>query len=221
MSPICPAARLPSARCVRLCVRIVLLAAAALWLSACSVLPRAEPVDVFTLPPLPAPAATRSAATLPLTVRVARPVGSVRLDGKALLVVPAANRLSVYKGARWSDAVPELVRARLLEALRVDGRIAALSSDQFRLAADYELSSDLLAFQAEYVGDEAVEAVFSLNVRLVRREGRRIVAMREFSVRQPVAGTAVEAVVAAFGDGSAQLSAEVVDWAVALLETAP
>lgn len=198
-------------------VRLLLLAAAALALGACSVLPSAAPVDVYTLPPLAAPAANPNPTALALTLRVARPVGSASLAGKSLLVVPADNQLSVYKGARWSDTVPELLRARLLEALRLDGRIAALSSDEFRLHADYELSSDLLAFQAEYVNAERVEAVFGLNVRLVSREGRRIVAMREFRVRQAASSTAVEAVVAAFGESSARLSSEVVDWVVEML----
>ncbi|MDY0073337.1 MAG: ABC-type transport auxiliary lipoprotein family protein [Thauera sp.] len=198
-------------------VRLLLLAAAALVLGACSVLPSAAPVDVYVLPPLAAPTAARSVTPLALTLRVARPVGSASLAGKSLLVLPADNQLSVYKGARWSDAVPELLRARLLEALRVDGRIAALSSDEIRLHADYELSSDLLAFQAEYVGEERVEAVFALNVRLVSREGRRIVAMREFRTRQEASDTAVKAVVAALGESSARLSAEVVDWVVEVL----
>lgn len=98
--------------------------------SACSVLPRPEPVDTYLLPGAPA---SRMAAqgqeeqALPVSLRVSRPVAGTQLSGQRILVVPDANRVSVYKGANWSEPVPVLLRDRIVEAFRSDGRIAALS----------------------------------------------------------------------------------------------
>ena len=129
------------------------------------------------------------------------------------MVVPEGDRLSVYKGAAWSDPAPVLVRERIIDAFRADGRIAALSSDEVRLQADYEIASDLLAFQTEY-RDGAPEVVVRLDVRLVQRDGRRILASRQFEARHRPADTEVPQVVGSFGQASATVAGELVEWAI-------
>ena len=65
-------------------------------------------------------------------------------------MLPGGDRISHYKGVSWSDSTPVIVRNRLIDAFRSDGRISALSSDEHSLHADLELVSDLRAFQIEY-----------------------------------------------------------------------
>lgn len=185
------------------------LCAAAL-LPACSVLPKAEPVDTYQLPAAAArPAA--GAAALPWSLRVSRPAGGVHLSGQRIVVMPEEDRVSVYKGASWSEPAPVLLRNRLLDAFRADGRIAALSSDDVALQADFEIDGDLRGFHSEYRGG-AVEAVIRLDARLVRPDTRRILASRTFEVREPAAGTAVPMVVQAFGRAGDRLAAQLVAW---------
>ena len=211
-------------------------------LPACSVLPEAQPLDVYVLPVTgdasagavsaaretaraTAPAAPAS-ATVPAgssapaatgaqawSLRVVRPAAGVHLAGQRIVVMPEGNRVSVYQGAGWSDPAPVLVRDRVLEAFRADGRVGALSSDERQLHADFELDSDLRAFQSEYRGGRP-EAVLRLDARLVHTASRRIVASRTFEQRQPTEDPAVPAVVQAFGTAADRLSAEVVEWTV-------
>ena len=194
--------------------RLVTLGAM-LLLSACTVLPRAEPVDTYLLPPASLSRAPGQ-ATLPLSLRVSRPLGGVQLTGQRIVVVPEDNRVSVYKGANWSDPAPVLVRDRILEAFRVDARIAALSSDEQRLHADFELVSDLQAFQSEY-RDAAPEVVVRLDARLIQRKDRRILASRVFESRVRPAGAELTQVVAGFGQASTAVASEMVGWAVEVL----
>ena len=211
-------------------------------LPACSVLPEAEPLDVYVLPVTgdasagavsavretaraTAPAAPASAtvaagssaaaaaAAQSWSLRVVRPAAGVHLAGQRIVVMPEGNRVSVYQGAGWSDPAPVLVRDRVLEAFRADGRVGALSSDERQLHADFELDSDLRAFQSEYRGGRP-EAVLRLDARLVHTASRRIVASRTFEQRQPTEDPAVLAVVQAFGTAADRLSAAVVDWTV-------
>lgn len=184
-------------------------------LPACSVLPAAEPLDVYVLP-VAAGAPARADANpraLPWSLRVVRPAAGVHLAGQRIVVMPEGYRVSVYQGAGWSDPAPALVRDRLLEAFRSDGRVGALSSDERQLHADFELDSDLRAFQSEYRGGRP-EAVLRLDARLVHTASRRIVASRSFEQRQASADAAVPAVVEAFGSAADRLSAEVVAWTV-------
>mgnify|MGYP001347062277 FL=1 len=188
---------------------------AALLLPACTVLPRPEPVDTYLLPAAAATRASEAATeTLPWSLRIATPAAGGHLASARIVVLPAPSRVSVYKGANWSDPAPVLLRDRLFEAFRADGRVRALSSDERRLQADFELDSDLRAFQSEY-RDGAPEIVIRLDARLVRPVGRRIVASRQFELRRPVAGTAVPEVVRAFGAAADALSAELVGWVIA------
>ena len=220
-----PGCRAPRARLARAVSRVARAVAArvgrwaglaalgaALLLPACTILPKAEPLDVYLLPAIAATPATATQAA-PWSLRIARPAAGVHLSGQRIAVVPEDNRVSVYKGAGWSDPAPVLVRNRLLDAFRADGRVGALSSDERQLHADFELDSDLRAFQSEYRGGRP-EAVLRLDARLVHTASRRIVASRSFEQRQASADPAVPAVVEAFGTAADRLSAEVVDWTV-------
>lgn len=189
---------------------------AAVLLPACSVLPEAEPLDVYVLPvtgDASATAVPAAAGAQAWSLRVVRPAAGVHLAGQRIVVMPEDNRVSVYQGAGWSDPAPVLVRDRVLEAFRADGRVGALSSDERQLHADFELDSDLRAFQSEYRGGRP-EAVLRLDARLVHTASRRIVASRTFEQRQPTEDPAVPAVVQAFGTAADRLSAAVVNWTV-------
>lgn len=199
--------------------RSALVLSAALLLSACSVLPKAEPVDTYLLPG--APERTTAAGTpLAISLRVAKPASGIHLAGQRIVVMPQSNQVSVYQGASWSEPAPVLVRDRLIDALRANGRIAALSSDEARLQADYEIVSDLRAFQSEYRGG-APEAVVRLDARLVEREGRRILASRTFESGARASGADVPAVVNALGAASTRLASELAAWAVEEIRRVP
>ncbi len=197
---------------------------AVLLLPACSVLPKAAPLDVYVLPAAggaPAsvgggaatPSVAPAARLLPWSLRVVRPAAGAPLAGQRIVVMPEGDRVSVYQGAGWSDPAPVLVRDRLLEAFRVDGRVGALSSDERALHADFELDGDLRAFHSEY-RDGRPEAVVRLDLRLVHTASRHIVASRTFEQRQASAEPAVPAVVRALGATADRLAAEVVEWTV-------
>lgn len=202
----------PSPRRAWTGTRCALALAATLLLSACSVLPKADPVDTYLLPGAPERTAAPATA-LPVSLRVAKPASGVHLAGQRIVVMPQDNLVSVYQGANWSEPAPVLLRDRLIDALRADGRIAALSSDESRLQADYEIVSDLRAFQSEYRGG-VPEAVVRLDARLVEREGRRILASRTFESGVRASASDVPSVVSAFGTASTRVATELAVWAV-------
>ena len=199
--------------------RWLAIGAALLLLQACTILPKAEPLDVYLLPSA-APVPASAAQAVPWSLRITRPAAGVHLSGQRIVVVPEGSRVSVYKGAGWSDPAPVLLRNRLLDAFRSDGRVAALSTDDKQLQADFELDSELRAFQSEY-RDGRPEVVVRLDARLVDTGSRRIVASRSFELGVAASDPAVPAVVQAFGVASDRLAAEVLDWAMRELAAAP
>src|SRR5690606_29998848 len=74
-------------------------------LSACSILPAPEPLDLYMLPG-GFPPAEQNADSGP-TLRVLRPSSVAQLAGRAITVIPDDQRVSVYKNAAWTDPAPQ------------------------------------------------------------------------------------------------------------------
>ena len=178
--------------------------------SACSILPKPDPSDVYRL--ASAQPVTQG-AQVSWSLRVNKPQTSEFLDSPRIAVVPNGDLISSYANSRWSDPSPVLLRNRFMDGFQRDGRVTLLSTDDTNLQADYELGGQLQAFQSEYHGS-TVEVVIRLDARLVRGRDQRIIASRRFEVRQPVNDTQVPAVVAGFGLAGDQLNKQVVDWVV-------
>lgn len=185
--------------------------------SACSILPKPDPSDVYRLA---SAQPTTQGTPVSWSLRVTKTQTSEFLDSPRIAVVPDGNLISNYANSRWSDPAPVLLRNRLLDGFQRDGRVTLLSTDETNLQADYELGGQLQAFQSEYRG-KAVEVVIRLDARLVRGRDQRIIASRRFEVRQPVSDAKVPAVVAAFGQAGDQLNKQVVDWVVQQGNAAP
>lgn len=184
------------------------LPAALLVLSGCSVLPESETLAFYRLPE-PAVAAGQAEGREPessAVLRIATPYGNRAVDSTRILVVPEPERLSAYKGARWSDTAPVLLRDRLIESFRAAGAFRSIVTDSGSLGADLELSGDLSQFQVVYRSGQPVVTIV-LDATLAQSASSRIIASRRFSIEQPVRGKEVPEVVQAFGiavDGLAQ-----------------
>jgi cholesterol transport system auxiliary component len=190
--------------------RRLLLATAVLALSGCSILPKSEPSDVYRLPT--ASISAKATTPAPWSLRVVRPKSSEALDSAHIAVIPQGDVISSYKGARWSDPAPVLLRNRLTDGFYRDGRVQSISTDDSNLQADFELGGELQAFQTEYRG-QSVEVVIRLDARL-SDDRQRIIASRRFDVRQPLSDKQVSAVVAGFGQASDTLTAQVLQWTI-------
>ena len=180
--------------------------------SACSILPKAENAEVYRLPA--AVAASSTSAPVSWSLRVNKPLASDIFNVPRIAVVPQGNQISSYKGARWTDPAPTLLRNRILDAFQRDGRVPRLSADDSNLQADYELVGELQAFQSEYSA-QGISVVIRLDARLVEGRTQRILASRHFEVRQPQADKEVPAVVSGLGQVTDQLMAQLLDWTVA------
>ncbi|WP_336356620.1 ABC-type transport auxiliary lipoprotein family protein [Pseudomonas granadensis] len=192
--------------------RIALLFAGLTLLGACSILPQSEPSDVYRLPAAPAPASA-NALTQSWSLRLNKLQASEALNRPSIAVIPQGDVISSYKGSRWSDPAPVLLRNRLLDGFQRDGRVTLLSTDDSNFQADLELGGSLQAFQTEYQGAQA-SVVVRVDALLVRGYDQRILASRRFEERQPLSAVQVPAVVAGFGQASDRLTAKVVAWAV-------
>jgi cholesterol transport system auxiliary component len=182
-------------------------------LSACSILPKPEPFDVYRLPSAQSTAASSHGTPQRWSLRLNKLQASEALNSPNIAVIPQGDVIISYKASRWSDPAPVLMRNRLLDGFQRDGRVTLLSTDDSNFQADLELGGGLQAFQTEYQGASA-SVVVRLDALLVRGYDQRILASKRFEVRQPLSDVQVPAVVAGFGQASDQVTAQVVAWAV-------
>ena len=179
--------------------------------SSCSILPPNESPDVYILPRTPA---TNTAPPLPWQLRVDTPEATGMLAGSGIVVMPEPGKITIYKGAQWNDPAPVLLRERLVDAFLATHRLPVVTSEVDSLSADFVLSGDLRAFQAEYRNGAPV-VVIRFDAQLRRGGSRQVLAARSFEIAAPPAGVAVPEVVQAFGQACDQLSAQVVEWTLA------
>lgn len=206
-------------RSLQLCVNgstvlgVSLLLGFTLMLGGCSILPQKPPVSVYVLRSTPV---ETPALTNPAIVQIHPPRSSGMLSSSSIVVMPTAQQVSVYSGARWDDTLPRLLQDYLIQNFRTAAVFEAVVDTDSRIASDYHLVSDMRAFHSSYVhaennaGNPAVEVEF--DVQLISADTRKLVAQRRFSVVEPSNGSEVDAVVEAFNRAASTFSAELLGW---------
>ncbi|MGO3131264.1 MAG: ABC-type transport auxiliary lipoprotein family protein [Alcaligenes sp.] len=179
--------------------------------TACSVLPQAESLTYYQLPAAALTAQPAPASHKNLIIQMNRPHADRLLASSRITVLPQGNELSAYKGVRWSDDAPALLRNRIADALRDAAQFRAVVLDSESVIADWELGGSLSAFQVEYTqGAPRVQIQFDALLR--DQVSGQLIQTRRFVAQQAVDGTAVPQVVEAFGLATDALSLQVTQW---------
>ncbi len=151
-------------------------------------------------------------ATFQLVVNEPRAVRSLETD--RILVKPSAAQISYYKNAVWSDRLPRLLQARLVEAFQNAGLVSAVGSRADRLDADIEMASEVRAFQVDIEGGQA-QAHASIYVKVIDGKTGRMIASRGFESQTPTSATDVNQMVVALNQSFDKILHDVVPWVAA------
>jgi cholesterol transport system auxiliary component len=182
-----------------------------LLLAACTALTgKKDPFTVYA-PRYTPPAAAANAPRIDRQLAIDTPLASDALDTSHMLVMPTPGAIESYKGARWSDEMPVLLRSLLIQAFQDSGRITGVGAITSGLHADYSLTIDLYDFETQY-RDGAPIAVIRLNAKLTDFSVNRIRAARTFEVDTPVAGAQAAEAAVAFNQALNELLPQIVDW---------
>lgn len=190
-------------------------ALALLTLGAClSLIKDPDPITTYSLRHPVAEALGVGQVDWALTV--IRPNSSALLDSNRLAVRPQPNVLQVYKGANWSEAMPDMVQTHIVEAFENSGRIKTVSRQNSGVPADVALLIDIRRFESVYPdGAKIPNAVISLHAKLLEYPSNRVIAVQNFSTEVQAASKDVPAVVQAIEQGLNQTTSEMVSWALA------
>ena len=188
---------------------IVLVSAALLLSSGCSILPESQPATLYRLPSSDIQPVTSDSMATRQRLAVAAPQAGHLLSSNRIVVYPEGNVVNVYEAARWQENAPALLQSRLITGLQQSRLFASVGSDS--LPSERLLLSELRHFQSDYATHPPTVKV-QLDVQLVSTQNRASIATQSFTTSAQAISTDIPDVVDAFGAASDDLTEQLVNW---------
>lgn len=140
---------------------------------------------------------------------VAEPTSLVLFDTQRILRRPGADGSPAFPNAQWSDSLPKLLQAKVVQILENSGRLSGVGRTSDGFTADYQLLLDLRKFQISTADQPRAEVEFS--AKLVG-DGGRILGMRTFQASIPTAADDAGAAAAALDEAFGRTATDLVAW---------
>lgn len=199
--------------------RFVIIGAVALLPSACgSLLPAASPPSLYRLSAIDDFPAARP--SIPVQLVVDASAADAALDTSRLALTRGPTGFDYFADVAWTDRLPALVRALLIESLDNAHRIKAVGGPNSALRADDVLTLDLRHFEAVYRGAKPPRWRIEITAQLITEPARTVLAARTFRGGARAARNAMPEIVAAANSAWRGVARRIVDWTADRLSAA-
>lgn len=148
-------------------------------------------------------------------ILVAEPSALRALDSENIVIRTSPATIEFLGRAQWSDRLPRMVQARLADTFQATDRLGGVGRPGEGLAIDYQVVTDLRAFEVRVYGQP--QAVIELSARVLDDRNGVIRATRVFQAEVPVSGSGSDAYVAALDRAYGQVTGELVPWVLSAL----
>ena len=143
-------------------------------------------------------------------ILITEPTALKALDSEQVVIRLSGVEIQYLSKARWGDRLPKLVQAKLVEAFENTGRLGGVGKPGEGLAIDFQVVTDIRAFQIETNG--GTTANIEIFVKLLNDRNGTVRAQQVFRASVPVQGSDNRDYVAGLDRAFAQVSSEVVSW---------
>jgi phospholipid/cholesterol/gamma-HCH transport system substrate-binding protein len=173
--------------------------------------PAAPPKAIYDLV---APTEFASAPAQPSSAQLAvvEPTGTLQLDTQRILVTPAADRPG-FAEAQWSDSIPKLIQARLVQTFENFDLQRAVTRNSPDVSAEQQLLVDIRSFQA--VATQEPVAEVTLTAKVVSKDGK-ILASKIFAQKVAFKELTPATASAAINEAFTRVAADMVVWAAGI-----
>ena len=191
--------------------RYLVAAALAVFLPGCALVGGGSaPLDTYELTAAsPGETGPRRSRT---QILIAEPSALKSLDGENIVIKPTAAEVQYLKGAQWADRLPKVVQARLAQAFQETGRLGGVGKPGEGLAIDYQIVTEIRAFNIRLDGGDRAEV--ELFVKVLNDRNGTVRAASSFQATAPVSGTGNAAFTAALDQAFRSASTEIVEWTI-------
>jgi cholesterol transport system auxiliary component len=153
-----------------------------------------------------------------LSVSSPTTIGALRND--RLAVMKGAQSLSYYRGVRWAEPLPALVRNTLVESLENANLTRQLATTQDGVRQDYELHLMIRQFALTVGSRRDPVAEVRITARLVHVRRRETVAAERFTARSEARRDSADAAMAACDEAASAVLKDVALWTVTAMRQA-
>lgn len=141
---------------------------------------------------------------------VADPSALKALDSEQILVRVSGAEIQYLSQSQWSDRLTRVVQSKLVEAFENTNRLGGVGKPGQGLAIDYQLITDVRAFEISAEG--ADRGVVEISAKLLNDRNGTVRAQRVFRAEVPSSGTDNAAYVASLDRAFARVTADIVGW---------
>ncbi|MDJ0931233.1 ABC-type transport auxiliary lipoprotein family protein [Breoghania sp.] len=141
---------------------------------------------------------------------IASPHTLAALDTDNIAVISDGIAMSYFGGAAWSDRVQRLLQSKMIEAFENSGGVRAVGQPGEGLLIDYQIVTDIRAFQLAVDGRRTAQVAFS--AKIINDRNGKVVASRTFRAEVRVSGDTVDDAVTAINSATNQCLVDLVTW---------
>ncbi len=139
---------------------------------------------------------------------VAEPTAVVALDTQRILSRSSDGQISGVGDAQWSDAMPKLIQAKIVESLENAGMQTTMAEPMGATTGN-QLVLDLRNFSITDGAEPTADVAFA--AKIVAADGQ-VTGMQLFHAAAPISGEDTPAIVAAFDKAFSQTVASLIAW---------
>ena len=152
--------------------------------------------------------------TLESQLVVAEPTALILFESRKIPVRPSGEEDPTFVNAEWSDSIPKLLHARIIQTFENAGLLKAVSRPSEGITADHQLLIDIRQFQLSRQAAPTADVAFA--AKLVSAQGR-IVDARVFQASVPAKAATAPAAAAALDEAFGKCVTDLVLWAAGIM----
>lgn len=146
------------------------------------------------------------------TLLVQEPATTLALNTAKIAYIGQNGDINYLSTGEWTSRGPEMVMELLVESFKSSGKMLSVGDRRSRIRPDFELESNLGAFQVEETGNDAGLVWVALEGRLVEQPRRAVLASFAFDAEPEVQPLSLDNIIAGFKSGLQDVMEQVVEW---------
>jgi cholesterol transport system auxiliary component len=127
------------------------------------------------------------------------------------IVIRTQGEIAYLSRAQWSDRLPRLMQSRIVEGFENGSRLRAVGTPGDKLAADYQLVTEVRAFHVSVSSEPMAEV--EISAKVVSDRAGRVLAAKVFRASVPAASTEGPDAVVALDEAFRRVITDLVAWA--------
>jgi phospholipid/cholesterol/gamma-HCH transport system substrate-binding protein len=149
---------------------------------------------------------------------VPEPTTLMGFNTDKILLQPASGESTDLPNAKWSDNLPVLFQAKVIQSFENGGYAKSISRTREGITGDYQLLIDIRRFHVSTASDPVADIAFV--AKILDKDGK-IIGAREFQATAPAKGTDAQTYVGALDDAFGKLLSELLIWTTETVGSAP